>query len=93
MSFLVRWTIGNMFLFEILMIAASVLGAAPIAIMAFQSLRIKVVSIDVLVTIAVTGAFVIKNYESCDSNIFIPVWCISGTENSQQNTFSNKGTC
>jgi Cd2+/Zn2+-exporting ATPase len=63
LSFLVRWTIGNMFLFEILMIAASVLGAAPIAIMAFQSLRIKVVSIDVLVTIAVTGAFVIKNYE------------------------------
>ncbi|NLN04737.1 MAG: heavy metal translocating P-type ATPase [Clostridiaceae bacterium] len=63
LAFLVRWTIGSMFLFELLMIAASVLGAAPIAIMAFQSLRIKVVSIDVLVTIAVTGAFVIKNYE------------------------------
>ena len=35
----------------------------PIAIQAYQSLRVKVVSIDVLVTIAVIGAFLIKNYE------------------------------
>jgi Cd2+/Zn2+-exporting ATPase len=44
-------------------IIASVIGAAPIAIQAYQSLRIKVVSIDVLVTIAVVGAFFIKNFE------------------------------
>ena len=37
--------------------------AAPIAIQAYQALRVKVVSIDVLVTIAVTGAFIISNYE------------------------------
>ena len=43
--------------------AASVLGAAPIAIQAYQALKVKVVSIDVLVTIAVTGAFLIKNLE------------------------------
>lgn len=43
--------------------AASVLGIFPIAIQAFQSLKVKVVSIDVLVTIAVVGAFIIKNYE------------------------------
>ena len=43
--------------------AASVLGAAPIAIQAWQALRVKVVSIDVLVTIAVAGAFIIKNLE------------------------------
>lgn len=42
---------------------ASVLGAAPIAIQAYQALRFKVVSIDVLVTIAVTGAFIIRNFE------------------------------
>ena len=42
---------------------ASVLGIAPIAIQAFQALKVKVVSIDVLVTIAVAGAFVIKNLE------------------------------
>ncbi len=42
---------------------ASILGLAPIAIQAFQALRVKVVSIDVLVTIAVIGAFLIKNLE------------------------------
>ena len=42
---------------------ASVIGATPIAIQAYQALRVKVVSIDVLVTIAVIGAFFIKNFE------------------------------
>ena len=43
--------------------AASILGVAPIAIQAYQALKVKVVSIDVLVTIAVIGAFLIKNLE------------------------------
>jgi Cd2+/Zn2+-exporting ATPase len=43
--------------------AASVLGAAPIAIQSYQALKVKVVSIDVLVTIAVAGALLIKNLE------------------------------
>ncbi|NLV83597.1 MAG: cation-transporting P-type ATPase, partial [Spirochaetales bacterium] len=43
--------------------AASALGLAPIAIQAFQALKVKVVSIDVLVTIAVIGAFALKNFE------------------------------
>ncbi|NLK35698.1 MAG: heavy metal translocating P-type ATPase [Gracilibacteraceae bacterium] len=42
---------------------ASIIGVAPIAIQAYQAIRVKVVSIDVLVTIAVTGAFLIKNLE------------------------------
>lgn len=42
---------------------ASVLGGAPIAIQAYQALKVKVVSIDVLVTLAVIGAFLIKNFE------------------------------
>lgn len=42
---------------------ASILGVMPIAIQAYQALRVKVVSIDVLVTIAVSGAFLIKNLE------------------------------
>ncbi len=45
------------------LVIASVIGVAPIAIQAFQALRVKVVSIDVLVTIAVIGAFLIKNFE------------------------------
>ncbi len=45
------------------LVIASILGATPIVIQAYQALRIKVVSIDLLVTIAVLGAFVIKNFE------------------------------
>ncbi len=46
-----------------LLITASILGVLPIVIQAYQALKVKVVSIDVLVTIAVLGAFVIKNFE------------------------------
>ncbi|HHU12809.1 MAG TPA: heavy metal translocating P-type ATPase [Clostridiaceae bacterium] len=46
-----------------LLAIASVLGLIPIALQAYQALRVKVVSIDVLVTIAVIGAFAIQNFE------------------------------
>lgn len=45
------------------LIIASIIGLAPIAIQAYQSLRVKVISIDVLITIAVGGAFLIQNFE------------------------------
>ncbi|TJX15690.1 heavy metal translocating P-type ATPase [Tissierella creatinini] len=45
------------------LVIASILGVAPIIIQAYQALKVKVVSIDVLVTIAVLGAFFIKNFE------------------------------
>lgn len=45
------------------LLIASILGVAPIAIQAYQALKVKVVSIDVLVTIAVVGAILIKNFE------------------------------
>ena len=62
-AFINKWTINNMEIFEWLLIIASILGTAPIAIQAYQALRVKVVSIDVLVTIAVGGAFLIQNFE------------------------------
>ena len=62
-AFINKWTIDNMDIFIWSLIIASILGAAPIVIQAYQALRIKVVSIDVLVTIAVIGAFIIQNYE------------------------------
>ncbi|MDW7678561.1 MAG: cation-transporting P-type ATPase, partial [Bacillota bacterium] len=62
-AFLGKWTAGAENLFMWALIIASVLGAAPIAIQAYQALRVRVVSIDVLVTIAVVGAFLIQNYE------------------------------
>src|SRR5690554_5257594 len=62
-GFLSKWTMDNMVIFTWSLIIASVLGAAPIAIQAYQALKVKVISIDVLVTIAVAGAFLIRNYE------------------------------
>ena len=57
------WAVGNREVFTVSLIIASIIGALPIAIQAYQALRVKVVSIDVLVTIAVIGAFLIQNYE------------------------------
>lgn len=44
------------------MILASILGFVPIALQAYQALRVKVVSIELLVSIAVLGAFFIGEY-------------------------------
>ncbi len=62
-AFITKWTTGNMDIFVWSLVVASILGAAPIAIQAYQALRVKVISIDVLVTIAVIGALVIQNFE------------------------------
>lgn len=62
-GFLSKWTMDNMNIFIWSLIIASILGATPIVIQAYQALKVKVVSIDVLVTIAVMSAFLIQNYE------------------------------
>lgn len=62
-AFVSKFGFKNEDIFMWILIVASVLGAVPIAIQAYQALRVKVVSIDVLVTVAVLGAFFIKNYE------------------------------
>lgn len=62
-AFFSEWVLKNAEVFHWALMAASVLGAAPIAIQAYQALRVKVVSIDVLVTIAVLGAFIIGEFE------------------------------
>lgn len=45
------------------MILASVIGFVPVAIHAYQALKAKQISIDLLVTIAVLGAFFIGEYD------------------------------
>lgn len=50
-------------LFNGAFIIASIITVAPIAIQAYQAMKVKVISIDVLVTIAVLGAFLIRNFE------------------------------
>lgn len=63
LGFLTKWIFKNDLLFEIFLMAASIIGILPIMIQAFSALRYKLVTIDLLVTIAVLGAFIIKNYE------------------------------
>ncbi|WP_423190246.1 heavy metal translocating P-type ATPase [Alkalibacterium sp. f15] len=62
-GFFSRFVLGNIMLLEGSLIIASVIGVAPIAIQSYQALKVKVISIDVLVTIAVIGALLIQNYE------------------------------
>jgi Cd2+/Zn2+-exporting ATPase len=63
LAFFGRFSLDNMAIFNWSLIIASILSVAPIAIQAYQALKVKVVSIDVLVTIAVIGAILIQNYE------------------------------
>ncbi len=62
-GFLSRFALRNETIATIAFVVASVIGIAPIAIQAYQALRVRVVSIDLLVTIAVFGAFLIQNFE------------------------------
>ena len=62
-GFIAHFGFSNAAVFNTTFIIASILGVAPIAIQAYQALKVKVISIDVLVTIAVIGAFFIQNYE------------------------------
>src|SRR5690625_4346282 len=62
-GFFSRFALDNIIMFNWSLMIASILGIAPIAIQAYQALKVRVVSIDVLVTIAVVGAVLIKNYE------------------------------
>ncbi|MDD2417533.1 MAG: heavy metal translocating P-type ATPase [Oscillospiraceae bacterium] len=70
-GFISEWTIHNESIFAWSLIIGSVLGIIPIVIQAYQALRVKVVSIDILVTLAVVGAFIIKNYEEAAIVIFL----------------------
>ncbi|KAF1302669.1 MULTISPECIES: heavy metal translocating P-type ATPase [Enterococcus] len=53
---------GVMLLYKLALALASIIAVIPIAIHAFQALKAKVISIELLVTIAVVGAFIIGEY-------------------------------
>lgn len=63
LGFFSHFILENVRISEWSLIIASIFGVAPIAIQAYQAIKVKVVSIDLLVTIAVVGAFLIQNYE------------------------------
>jgi Cd2+/Zn2+-exporting ATPase len=54
---------GNAYLAMWSLAIASVIAVAPIGIQAYQALKVRIVSIDVLVTVAVVGAFFLRNFE------------------------------
>src|SRR5690554_509465 len=62
-AYVSKWVVGTNDIFTLAVIIASISGAIPRALQAYQALKVKVVSIDVLVTIAVIGAFLIQNFE------------------------------
>ncbi|WP_122647169.1 heavy metal translocating P-type ATPase [Enterococcus mediterraneensis] len=54
--------VGAVFLYKAALAVASIIAVIPIAIHAYQAVKVKVISIDLLVTIAVVGAFIIGEY-------------------------------
>lgn len=62
-AFAQEWLLGNEGLSAFLLFLASLVGGFPIIVQAFQALRVGVVSIDFLVTLAILGAFVIQEFE------------------------------
>lgn len=62
-AFISKLLFANSYIFNAALIIASIIGLAPIAIQSYQALKVKVISIDTLVTFAVIGAFLIQNYE------------------------------
>jgi Cd2+/Zn2+-exporting ATPase len=62
-GFTSKYAFDNMDVFNFSLMIASVIGVLPILLQTYQALRVKVVSIDLLVTIAVIGAFIIQAYE------------------------------
>lgn len=62
-AFISKFGFANTYIFDASLIIASVIGVAPIAIQSYQALKVRVVSIDSLVTVAVIGALLIQNYE------------------------------
>ena len=63
LGFFSHFVLENVGLSEWSLIIASVFGITPIAIQAFQAMKVKVISIDVLVSIAAIGALFIQDYE------------------------------
>jgi len=61
-SFLIQWTVGDALTVRVdhaLMIAAVVVAGVPIVVKAYRSLRVRVIGIDLLVSVATIGALVI----------------------------------
>ena len=63
LAFAAKWLFKSETAESSLLLAASLIGGFPIAATAWQALKVKVISIDLLVTLAILGAFVIQEFE------------------------------
>ncbi|MBF6979035.1 heavy metal translocating P-type ATPase [Aerococcaceae bacterium zg-BR22] len=63
LAFLTKWLWHNGQISDDILLIASLVGGFPIFIQAYQALKVKVISIDFLVTLAILGAFVIQEFE------------------------------
>lgn len=63
LAFAAKWLFKSETAESGLLLAASLIGGFPIGIEAWQALKVKVISIDLLVTLAILGAFVIQEFE------------------------------
>lgn len=63
LAFSSKWVFSSEQGSAYLLFVASLVGGLPIFVQAYQALRIKVISIDLLVTLAILGAFVINEFE------------------------------
>lgn len=63
LAFAAKWLFKSEAAESGLLLAASLIGGFPIAASAWQALKVKVISIDLLVTLAILGAFVIREFE------------------------------
>lgn len=63
LAFAAKWLFKSETAESGLLLAASLIGGFPIAASAWQALKVKVISIDLLVTLAILGSFVIQEFE------------------------------
>lgn len=71
LAFGAKLILGNGEAARLIFLVASLLGILPIAYEAVQALKVHVVSIDLLVTIAMLGAFAIQEYEGSAAVAFL----------------------
>lgn len=62
LGYIGKYLLQSTLVYDWAFIVASIIAAIPIVLHAYQSLRVKVISIELLVSIAVVGAFIIGEY-------------------------------